>query len=100
MNSGQQFKPERGLESFNEMGHLLKSGLGVVILSEKSLSVLDRAGDQFDLFIRGIAAIGITRNKMSLDGSQNVAKIFCIGSIRRFCIKQPQWLTRFLHEVH
>src|SRR5690242_14872760 len=100
MDSRKQFEPEWRLEALDKLAHPIEPSQRILFLLEEHLSVVHCTWNEFKLLVRSIPTICIARHKMTLDGKQNMPKIFRIWAVRCLFIFQFQRLASLLHEIH
>ena len=73
---------------------------GLAKILKKRARILNGSRNQFDLIVRRVATIVISRYQMPFDRAKHVSQITCVWTIVPFLEFQPQRLAQLLHEIH
>lgn len=79
-----------GLETVDQIRHAVKPGPGLRKVCEQRLRVLDGPGNELDVLVRRVAAIGVARQIVTLDFGQNVAQVLRVGTIPIAVVALPR----------
>ena len=86
VDCGQQLHAKGCLKTFHKVYNPVEPSAGVRMAVEKDCSLLDRRGEQFDLFVGGIFSVSVALDEMALDMGEHVAQIGRVRAVWTFGI--------------